>query len=506
MVSPSRCHTAPAAETRTTPSARRDVTLALWSAGTWVILTASTVIVSALIFRELGAAQFGIWATIVVFRGLLALVDAGLAPIVTRETSQLAAGVEMARERIRSARSVYTLAAAFVLALGVAGAGLPGSLLGLQGANASAAAIVTALMAAEAALALFGGTYPSQVRARERFDLLAAAAALQAVTTLVIAFATVDRLGLAGVALGTLAGRAAWLAFSYLWLRTAARELLVPVGVRAMRPVLWATAPIWLTMVLAEAAIRMDAPIVGGFFGPDAAAHYALGAGLPALAVGLLYVLIDTAFPRIAAVAARGGPAALAPTLPLACALGALGFIVLATQASAYLTVWVGTAPALSVAVTALYAAAWLVNIPAHVLMLFAIARNAHRAVVPIQIGEAVANLALSIALAAAGLALGPAIATLSTMAVSNLVIVPLVLLPRLGIRAAAFARQLAGGYLLGAAVALPICLAAAALGAPAPVTAAAAFAGVAGGAGLLAALIGRWTRASLGKPAVTGG
>ncbi len=73
-----------------------------------------------------------------------------------------------------------------------------------------------------------------------------------------------------------------------------------------------------------------------------------------------------------------------------------------------------------------------------------------HRTLVPVVLGEALVSLVLSIVLASLGWQTGPAVATLVTLAVSNLVIVPWLTLPRAGIppRAAAVAAIL--GYGVG--------------------------------------------------------
>ena len=89
------------------------------------------------------------------------------------------------------------------------------------------------------------------------------------------------------------------------------------------------------------------------------------------------------------------------------------------------MTVWLGRAPDLATSATVAYAAVWVLNVPAHVLVLSAIARDQHHVVGRIVVAESLANVALSLLLAATIGPIGPAIATVVTVGVSNAVVLP---------------------------------------------------------------------------------
>jgi O-antigen/teichoic acid export membrane protein len=59
--------------------------------------------------------------------------------------------------------------------------------------------------------------------------------------------------------------------------------------------------PLWVVAAATQLALGTDVPISGYFFGVEAAGHYALGAMLPAAAMGLLFAVTDASFPRLVA-------------------------------------------------------------------------------------------------------------------------------------------------------------------------------------------------------------
>jgi hypothetical protein len=134
-----------------------------------------------------------------------------------------------------------------------------------------------------------------------------------------------------------------------------------------------------------------------------------------------------------------------------------------------------------------LYALAWICNAPSHVLCLAAIARGRHAVITAITVPEALASFVLSLILAKLWKPEAPAVVTLAIMAVTNLVIVPAVLLPRLGIPARRFIRGTVAAFALGGALSAAIGLAVTAVGGPPLATV------VLGAAGTLAAAYALW-------------
>jgi len=335
---------------------------------------------------------------------------------------------------------------------------VPAWLLELNGSAAQSATLATALLGLEAAFTLWGSPYAGQLRGNQRFDLAVLGSSTVLLVGLPLAMIATPAYGLVGAGVAALAARVA----AFVVLRHAAlrRQPARPLAGRRsrLRHVFGFAAPMWVVAVAGQLSYGTDVPLVGALFGPAQAGAYALGAILPAAAIGLLYMLLDSAFPRLSA--AGSGRRLLGTRLVFfGCMLAALGFVTLIAHASAVLILWVGDAPQLALTVMAIYALAWSLNIPTHVLILMSLARGRHAVLARIAIGEAAASLLIGVALVLLVGPVGPAIGTLVALAVSNLVVTPAVVLPRLGWSGLQLARAAGAGYLAGAAAALPLAI-----------------------------------------------
>ncbi len=123
---------------------------------------------------------------------------------------------------------------------------------------------------------------------------------------------------------------------------------------------------------------------------------------VPAAAVGLLYSVLDSAYPRLAKTRGIDKPLVLL-LMRSGTTLAGLGFGVMIAIAPEILNVWVGRVDPLAVQVMRIYAIVWILNVPAHVLSIRAITASTHRILAPLVIGEAGVSLLISIWLAAAG-------------------------------------------------------------------------------------------------------
>jgi hypothetical protein len=209
-------------------------------------------------------------------------------------------------------------------------------------------------------------------------------------------------------------------------------------------------APLWMISLGTLLGMGIDTLVVGGFYGADTAGRYAQGTALPAMAAGVLFAITGAAFPRM--VAAREGEPRrwIGAQFFLAAFLAAIGFGFIALHEDALLTVWVGRAASLAVTVAMIACASWTLNAPANVLSNLAIARGVHGVLGPIVVVEALANLGLTIWLASSWSPAGPALATLATIFVSNVIVVPFVLRPRLEMSWSAIVRPCVLGWGLG--------------------------------------------------------
>jgi O-antigen/teichoic acid export membrane protein len=417
-----------------------------WGLVSWLAIAIYTFALTALVFRRLGPPVFGLWAVITSIRSLLVLLDGGLALGVTRDVV-LSREDNEARDRVASAYRIYLAIGAAALAVGLAASGLPGLLLHLSGPSSDLSRAVTLIVVVDAAAALAASPLSATLRGLNRFDILAVASIVQSSLGLLAAWLLIDRWGLLGVAAGILVSRLLAAGFSLGFLSlTGFRPWRARGTPSALRAVIRFAAPLYVLSIAGQLALGTDIPIVGAFYGALAAASYGVGAAIPAAAAALLFTILDVAFPTLSGAKGAEYARLIRWMLTIGSALGALGFTTIALNSAALLKIWVGTAPTLAVTVTVIYCATRLLNVPSHVLAIGAIARGQHGVLVPVIVCEALANVGLSVLLAATYSPNGPALATLATLFVSNIIVVPLILRRRLELSL----RQASSQVLLG--------------------------------------------------------
>lgn len=434
---------------------------ALWSALSWAALSAHGFLVAAVVYRAVGASAFGVWATIGALRGFLLLFDGGLATSVSRDVALVQQGDSAAAIRVRTASRWCLGFAVLALLVGTLLAAAPGALLGLDADDAAMARWATLLTAIETALALAGSSLAGRLRGLHRFDRLAWTTLLYAAVGAALLWPLTARFGLCGAAAAALAARVVWVAVQAAMLHghTPAVPSAPAEGSTAdddpRRAVLSFAAPLWLAALLACVGLSLDVPLVGAWFGDQVASAFALGTRLPGAGIGLLFAILAPAFPRLVQATPAARMRMGAALLCLAGVLSGAGFGFLALHSDALLSLWVGDAPPLARQVLWLYALAWALHAPAHVLSSMAIALGAHGALTRWVAAEAAVNLLLSVGLLALGCQAGPAWGTLATLTVASLVVVPAVLLRRLDLRWVGMLKPAATGLLLGLGAAL---------------------------------------------------
>lgn len=400
----------------------------------WLSLAVYSFAATTVIFRMTGQAEYGVWAMIAAFRSSLLFLDGGLAFGVTRDAALAASGDADARRRWRASVILYVAGGAAVVLLGWSLAWVPATLLGL-GPGGADVSTVTALVALETGLALVFSPVLASLRGTSRFDLVACSSFVTAGVGMALLFALVPTLGLIGagiaVVLGRLAGGLTALALLCIRERTLIGARAQP---RHFGDVLTFAVPMWAVAIGSAIGMATDVPIVGVMFGAEVAGAYGIGAVMPAVVAGLVFVLLDTGFPRLATLATASVGQVVRVLSTVGTLVTALGLGVIALSSADMLTVWLGSSSELTVGVTVAYAAVWMINVPTHVLVLAAIARDRHHLIGPIVIAEALVNVFLSVALALVVGPLGPAIATVATVGLTNLLVLPLFIGPRVGI------------------------------------------------------------------------
>ena len=437
----------------------RRVPQPVWHAVSAIALAAYTLGSLAIVFRLAGPAAFGVWSVLMALRGMVAFVEAGLALGVARDVALHERDDPDALGRVAAARLLYTLFALGIVALTAAAALLDfGDLLRVSDAEADAALLATLLVGCEAAAILGGSPLLAIVRGRQRFDVLAYGSAANAVGGLFLLAVLTSLFGIVGAAAAVLITRVLVILGYRIWVaRDSPAILRMADRTRHLRDVLRFVVPVWSISVGTQVGLRTQVPIIAAYLGAVAAGQFSAGQTLATLAAGLLWVVLDTAFPSLAQAPREEAAQRVRVIAFVGTLIGALGFGTLALHPGPLLTFWLGEAPSLAQDVMLIYAAAWMINVPAHVLTVAAMARGRHRIVAPVVVAEAIAIFALSVALADRLGGVGPAVATLVVFAVSNLVIIPSVLIPRLSVRPTALAWAVASGTCIGLAAAVLI-------------------------------------------------
>lgn len=434
----------------------------------WASLTIYSIVTTTLVFRATGQAEYGIWATVAAFRSMLLLVDGGLAFGLTRDAALAVANEADGRERLRASIAVYIAAAAGAALLGIGLAWMPGMLLGLSGPMFQISMALTVLIGLETALALAFGPAVGILRGLKRFDLLAASSLTQAVLGTVLLAVLAGALGLVGAGAAILLAR---LVGGMVAVLAARRRFAVgPVRIpdrRRIRQVLMFALPMWAVAVGSAIGMAGDVPIVGAFFGPEAAGAYGIGAVMPLVVAGFVFVLLDTAFPWLTTLGRASTGHVVRILAVVGAAIASTGLTSIVLSATDILDIWLGVVPGLAVAVTSAYAAVWIVNVPVHVLVLAAIARGVHHIIGPIVIAEAITNLVLSVLLAALVGPVGPALATVVTAGATSIVLFPVLLGRRLGVGAQRLLPPAFAAVVVGASIGLLSRLLANAFGEP---------------------------------------
>jgi O-antigen/teichoic acid export membrane protein len=427
--------------------------LAAWNGASWFAVAAYNFALSAIVFRTVTPAAYGIWATIVALRTVLLLIDGGLALGVSRDAA-LEADDASRRARMAAAQRLYRRLGIGAAAVGLLGAGVPGRLLGVTGDIAVVGAFAAALFAMETGATFWASPYVARLRGHQRFDRVAAAAAIQAGVGMSLAVLLVLPFGLVGAAAAALGGRLASLGVLSLRWNEARIGLTSGFQSVGMWDVTRFAAPMWIVAVAGQVSFGTDVPIVGVVYGPGVAGRYSVGAMLPAGAIGLLFVLLDAAFPRLARVPTTR-PALGLRLILVGSFLAALGFATLLLHADAVLLTWLGEAPATSIGVMTIYSVAWSINVPAHIVILMAVAAGRHSILATIAVAEGLTSVALGVVLALLT-PLGPGIGTLTALTISNVFVTPLLVLPSIGVSWRKLATAAVSGYGLGCLGALP--------------------------------------------------
>jgi O-antigen/teichoic acid export membrane protein len=404
---------------------------AAWSYLALAIGLVSSTFIIAIGFRHLPDRLMGVYAIATSTTALIGVVDPAITLGISRNVARLAAGRGDADEQRRFITSGHSVLVAFGAAIVVIGVftAVTIRIFGLAHLSAGVWALL-ALLAITFAAQLATAIIPATLTGYSDYFGLAVSATLAGATTLAVVAWTLPRLGLTGFGLGALAGLLAGRGY-LLW-----RFKRIPsrLPIRPRRPTrrdlraLFAFAVPMLLLSLAGQVISwIDVVAIGAMLGASTAALYRVGSSVPVQAMGLVYRAYDVSYPRLSAGDDAWQLRATTLLTRVACAGSGVAFAGLIALRADIVRILTGGSNELAQLVLIIFSLAGAANVPAHGLGLLAIARGRQSLFTPLVCVEAAANVALTILLVRLCGAPGAAWATLTTLAVSNLLVMPMI-------------------------------------------------------------------------------
>jgi O-antigen/teichoic acid export membrane protein len=305
------------------------------------------------------------------------------------------------------------------LVIAAAGAGLYGAVAGARAGEGAALAWVGAV------LQIMSAEVVAATQVRNSFTFLASANTGGALVGTSVAAALLTRYGLLGLGLGLFitSTLSRGLLLTRHEIRTAIRDH--PVD----GPILRSQS---LSLTLLGGAAQLvnvtDVLSVRALASAAQVGVYRAGSQIPTVLVGLLYRGYDTLMPRLAAATEEDAATLVRRTAPKLAVVTGVTLGLLVGLRAPLVRLVLGHSNHDTETVLWLFAAVWIANSGVHPAALLLIARRRQQQIVRLVLAEYLANLVLTIALVPAFGAVGSAVATLITLAVSNLVVLPIVL------------------------------------------------------------------------------
>jgi O-antigen/teichoic acid export membrane protein len=153
---------------------------------------------------------------------------------------------------------------------------------------------------------------------------------------------------------------------------------------------------------------------------------YQIGNMLPAQAIGFLFGMYDTIYPRLVQQSSRSSQERVTQMLTMAiCFVAGFGLALLAWNRVGVITLLFGKYNALAGTVLVLFCFTWMLDVPFHGLALLLIARGRQMSYVPVYGCELALNAATTFPTVLLMGPKGAAVATLVTSALSHLIALP---------------------------------------------------------------------------------
>jgi O-antigen/teichoic acid export membrane protein len=386
------------------PSAVRSV---LWNWGTFVFGIAITFVLSPFVVRRLGNTNYGIWVLLASLVGYLGLLDFGVRGAVTRYVAKLHAEASDAEaSRLAStALTIFSVMGAVAIVVTVLLATTIVHRFHITPAETSTARKVVILGGLSVAATLIGGAFGGVMIGLQRFDLSGKVeigiGIIRAVGIYFALTADYGLLALAVIQFGASLARTvatAWYAFRLypeLRIRWGAwdREMLQQIF----------SFSFFSTLLLFSSSLILysDSVVIGAFLPVAAITYFAIAGNLTDYARSVIRGISTTITPRTSALEAQDR-AAITPLILRGSRLASLLILPMGVtfliRGDAFIGLWMGKEYAgPSGEILRILTIALVFSAAVQVLVGAVFGLSLHKGLVPYGIGEALANLGLSI-------------------------------------------------------------------------------------------------------------
>ena len=369
-----------------------------------------TFFLSPFVVRHLGNGSYGLWTLIGSLTGYLGLLDMGVRGAVTRYVARFHAQADhrQANETASSAMMIFSSAGLLAILISVALGALALNRLHVPEDLQAQARFVLIIAGVTVAISLVGGVFGGILVALQRFDLVnLIEIIISGLRALVIVFALRGGSGIAALALIQLgAGLLSALANAILVARLYP-ELRIRPGY-ANRPhlklIFSFSVYSFLLQIFAYLILYTDSVVIAAFLPVNFVTFFAIAGNLITYARGLTRGISSTVTPLASHLEAAGDFAGLRRTaLTSACYSTALMMPIGLTfliRGGSFIGLWMGAEYA-SLSGGVLWILAWMAIFSTGPGAGWAVVQGIgkHRALVPVYLLEALANLVLSIAL-----------------------------------------------------------------------------------------------------------
>jgi O-antigen/teichoic acid export membrane protein len=382
--------------------------LANWAA--FVAGTAITFVLSPFIIHHLGDTRFGLWGLIGSVVGYLGLLDLGIRVAVTRFVAfHEAKGDRAALSRVVSTAMGLFVAGAVLAALlgGVLAFILPGA-LHTPAEYTREAAIAVAIGGITVGAALIGGVYGGVIAGLQRLTMLNAidlgGEVIRAVSVFSVLKSGGNLVDLALIQLGVVALRtvmyrvAAWRLQSWLKVSRASFDRAT------LREIFRFSTYTMILHVSATFIFSSDAVVIAAIMPVAQVTFFVIAGNLTQAVFRVLSGVSQALYPLVSARQAVQGTLATAGILKASMRLAALAIlpivITLLVRGPTFIGLWMGPSYAeVSGQILGVLCLGLCCFTSYHVLTQTVIGLNLHKGMAPVYVGEAVANVGLSILL-----------------------------------------------------------------------------------------------------------